>query len=263
MKVQAKKSLGQHFLFDQNICAAIVSSCIPIAGEVVVEVGPGHGSLTKAILQKEPKQLFLIEKDHLLAEKLKEQYSHSKQVTVIEGDAMKVNMRTLTDEQFIIISNLPYNVGTQLLCDWLCYSRDAIKHMTLMLQKEVIDRICALTRTKDYGRLSILCQLLADCQKSFDVGPQYFTPPPKVTSSIVQISPIQREFAKEEFKIFQNVLRSAFSSRRKMLKSALKDFLKEDDFLKLNIAPSLRPEELSVEEFWSIAHEIYINAPKN
>jgi 16S rRNA (adenine1518-N6/adenine1519-N6)-dimethyltransferase len=166
---------------------------------------------------------------------------------------MKVNLRALVEGKFIVISNLPYNVGTQLLCDWLVNLRDAIVHMTLMLQKEVIERICATPKTKDYGRLSILCQQLARCHKSFDVGPEYFTPPPKVTSSIVQISPFQVELPKEEFKTFENVLRTAFSSRRKMLKSALKGFLSEQDFADLKINQALRPEDLTVDEFWRIA----------
>jgi 16S rRNA (adenine1518-N6/adenine1519-N6)-dimethyltransferase len=253
MQVKAKKSLGQHFLFDQNICSAIVASSVPITDKIVVEVGPGYGTLTRAILEKNPRHLFLIEKDTQLVERLRELYRDASNVTIIESDALKVNLRGLTDQQIVVISNLPYNVGTELLCDWLCHVRAQIEHLTLMLQKEVVDRICATSRAKDYGRLSILCQFLATCNKSFDVGPEHFTPPPKVTSAILQVAPLNVEFDLKTFKIFQNVLRAAFSSRRKMIKSALKSFLSAEDFVTLNLLNTVRPEELIVDDFWRIA----------
>jgi 16S rRNA (adenine1518-N6/adenine1519-N6)-dimethyltransferase len=253
MKIKAKKSLGQHFLFDKNICDAIVSSSIAITDRVVLEVGPGYGTLTKAILDKNPKHLFLIEKDTNLVQHLNQLYSNASNVTIIEQDALKVNLNNLSDEKMVVIANLPYNVGTELLCDWLCHSRHKLEHLTLMLQKEVVERICSQPKTKNYGRLSILCQFLALCNKSFDVGAEVFTPPPKVTSSILQITPLQKEFNEEEFRMFQNILRAAFSSRRKMIKTALKTFLSEEDFANLKITTSKRPEDLDVQTFWDIA----------
>jgi 16S rRNA (adenine1518-N6/adenine1519-N6)-dimethyltransferase len=258
MKIKAKKSLGQHFLFDKNICSAIVSSSIPINNKMIVEVGPGYGTLTEAILKQNPKHLFLIEKDSKLAEHLGQKYAGINNVTVIEQDALKVNLNNLCDDKIIIIANLPYNVGTELLCNWLCYLRPKIEHLTLMLQKEVVERICAEPRTKNYGRLSILCQFLAKVTKDFDVEAAAFTPPPKVESSIVQISPLELELNKDEFKLFQQVIRTAFSAKRKMIKTALKSFLSSTDFISLKIDDNKRPEELDVNNFWQITKYILV-----
>ena len=253
MKIKANKALGQHFLFSREICDSIVSSAPRIQGAVVIEIGPGHGSLTSAILQQQPKHLFMIEKDKLLAVKLKAMYQDRDDVSVICADALKINIAQLSSQKVIIISNLPYNIGTELLCDWLCHASDRISHMTLMLQKELVERVCALKTSPNYGRLSVLCQLLAKCSKSFDVDAKLFTPPPKVTSSILQIEPLDLHLDQELFKLFQQILRIAFSARRKMLRKALGDFFNEDDFYSLNIPATLRPQDLSSADFWRIA----------
>lgn len=256
MKISAKKSLGQHFLFDKDICNAIVLSAGSIKGKVVVEIGPGHGDLTDAILTQIPERLVLIEKDNTLAAKLKDKYQSYPNVEVIHNDALKVDLTAL-GAKICIIANLPYNIGTKLVCNWLCYCADIIEHMTLMLQKEVVDRICAPKNTKDYGRLSILCQLLADCGKSFDVDPKFFTPPPKVTSSIVQIRPLKRQIEPIMLKLFEKIACVAFSARRKMLRKGLKAFLSEDDFNIIKILPTDRPENLAPDEFLRIANFYY------
>ena len=253
MKVKANKALSQHFLFSADICDKIVASGPDIKGRVVVEIGPGHGSLTAAILKRQPQHLFLIEKDHQLASKLAAIYHHHEHVSVIDGDAQKIQIAKLSQQKVFIISNLPYNVGTELLCDWLCNSIGNIAHMTLMLQKEVVERICASKHASNYGRLSILCQFLAKCNKTFDVDAQFFTPPPKVTSSILQVSPFDLNLDEQLFKLFRSIITMAFSSRRKMLRKALIKFLDQQDFKALNIDSSIRPQDLSVQDFWHIA----------
>mgnify|MGYP006288828933 CR=1 FL=1 len=255
-QVKAKKSLGQHFLFDEHLCQEIVASSALISNKVVVEVGPGHGSLTDAILSKNPKQLFLIEKDAELISSLHRKYQHHSHVKIIEQDALKCNLASLTDQPIIIIANLPYNAGTQMLCNWLVHNCKQLDHLTLMFQKEVIDRICAVPGCKDYGRLSVLCQSLAQCSKSFDVEARHFTPPPKVTSAIVQIQPIQPTLPVELVQALEKVTASAFSCRRKILKTNLKNLFSAQELIALGALPTQRAEELNIDTFLRLANAL-------
>jgi 16S rRNA (adenine1518-N6/adenine1519-N6)-dimethyltransferase len=250
--IKAKKSLGQHFLCDRNICSSIINSSIAIHQKVVVEIGPGYGALTSEILAKNPKHLFLIEKDRDLAARLRLLHANNTQVTLIQGDALCVSLSSLSDEKVVIISNLPFNIGTKLLKNWLCNEREQIYHLTLMMQKEVADRVCAPVGDKDYGRLSILCQFLAKTEKSFDVPKEAFLPQPKVISSILQITPFTKTVNLEEFNLLQEILRAAFSLKRKAIKTSLKAFLSSQDFLTIGIACSEIPRKLTIEDFLKI-----------
>jgi 16S rRNA (adenine1518-N6/adenine1519-N6)-dimethyltransferase len=254
--IKAKKSLGQHFLCDKNVCSSIISSSVAIVDKVVVEIGPGYGALTSEILAKNPKHLFLIEKDHDLSARLRGAYEANSQVTLIEGDALSISLSSLTDEKVVIISNLPFNVGTKLLQNWLCNERHQICHLTLMMQKEVASRVCAPTGDQDYGRLSILCQYLAEVEKSFDVPKEAFLPQPKVTSSILQITPSAKIVNPQEFDLLQKILLAAFSLKRKIIKTSLRSFLSEEDLLKIGISSLQIPRKLTIEDFLKIVRFI-------
>jgi 16S rRNA (adenine1518-N6/adenine1519-N6)-dimethyltransferase len=252
LKIKAKKSLGQHFLCDRNVCNAIINSSVAIQDRIIVEIGPGYGALTSEILAQNPGHLFLIEKDYDLADRLRLVYKGNSKVTLIQGDALHINLSNLSHERVVIISNLPFNIGTKLLKNWLCDQRDQISHLTLMMQKEVADRVCAVVEGKDYGRLSILCQYLAKVAKSFDVPKEAFLPQPKVTSSILQIAPFVKTTNLEEFNLLQDVLSAAFLFKRKAIKTSLRTFLSSQDFLKIGINSSQIPRKLTIEDFLKI-----------
>lgn len=257
--MKAKKSLGQHFLQDEHICDDIVASSCNITGKTVIEVGPGYGALTDSILKKNPARLILVEKDKMLAAYLLTKYRDVDNVTLLQEDALRVRIPDLVNEKCIIISNLPYNIASKLICMWLAPSvKKHVEHLTLMMQKEVVERICAEPNNKDYGRLSIFCQIAADVTKSFDVPKEAFKPMPKITSAIFQAKPNSSEIAPEVFKKFEQILRMCFSKRRKMLKSILD--LSEEDFQNLSISPSQRPETLIPKDFLNIA--IYLKMLK-
>ena len=256
MQFKAKKSLGQHFLFHKDLCSQIVASSAPIAGKVVVEVGPGYGTLSQAILAKNPSAFFMIEKDAKLAALLKDKYCSFPNATVIHADALRVDLMSLTHENIVIISNLPYNIGTQLVCNWLGSLSGRIEHMTLMLQKEVVSRICGTPGSANYGRLSLFCQLLADCVKDFDVPAHYFTPPPQVMSAILQITPKNQSVDTQVLANFEKIIKAAFIARRKIIKSSLRDFFTAPELERLGIDPTIRPQDLWAEQFWLLAQNI-------
>jgi len=250
--MKAKKSLGQHLLQDEHICDGIVASSCNITGKTVIEVGPGYGALTNSILKKNPKRLILIEKDKMLSAFLLTKYRDAQNVTLLQEDALRIKIPDLVKEKCVIISNLPYNIASKLICNWLMPGiKEYIEHLTLMMQKEVVERICAEHNNKDYGRLSIFCQIAADVENSFDVPKEAFKPMPKVTSSILQAKPNDLVIESEVFKKFEQVLRMCFSKRRKMLKGILD--LSEEDFKNLSISPSQRPETLSPKDFLNIS----------
>ena len=273
-KHYAKKSLGQNFLQDSSVCDKIVESCIEFSSsflknsslknKTVVEVGPGHGILTEAILCHHPQKLVAIEKDDSLATALQQKYQKLPNIEIINADALKFDFNKHITEQFIIIANLPYNISTEMLCHWLCDRslREKILSMGIMMQKEVVERVVAAVNTKQYGKLSVLCQLLAKVEKGFDIGPEYFYPPPKVTSSILHVSPkkifdmptddISSQINDEELKFLQRLLQAAFSARRKKIKTALNKFISSEGLDELQISQDIRPEDVSIEKYIQI-----------
>jgi len=262
-QLDAKKSLGQNFILDKNFTDKIAKSAGDLSNFEVLEIGPGPGGLTRSILDAGVKKLFVIEKDQRCILALKElQEFYGSRLEIIEGDALEIDETKIFSEnsQFKIIANLPYNIGTVLIFKWLKIL-PKIASMHLMLQKEVVQRICAKIGDKNYGRLAIMLNLLCDTKMLFEVNKMVFSPPPKITSAIVQIIPnaekIEKYFEKNNLKKFEKVVQQAFNQRRKMLKSSLKGaFINQDlaeIFAQCNISGTKRAEEITIEEFWKIS----------
>ena len=262
-QLDAKKSLGQNFILDKNFTDKIAKSAGDLSNFEVLEIGAGPVGLTRSILDAGVKKLFVIEKDQRCILALKElQEFYGSRLEIIEGDALEIDETKIFTEnsQFKIIANLPYNIGTVLIFKWLKIL-PKIASMNLMLQKEVVQRICAKIGDKNYGRLAIMLNLLCDTKMLFEVNKMVFSPPPKITSAIVQIIPnvekIEKYFEKNNLKKFEKVVQQAFNQRRKMLKSSLKGaFINQDlaeIFTKCNIVGTKRAEEITIEEFWKIS----------
>ena len=262
-QLDAKKSLGQNFILDKNFTDKIAKSAGDLSNFEVLEIGAGPGGLTRSILDAGVKKLIVIEKDQRCILALKElQEFYGSRLEIIEGDALEIDETKIFAEnsQFKIIANLPYNIGTVLIFKWLKIL-PKIASMNLMLQKEVVQRICAKIGDKNYGRLAIMLNLLCDTKMLFEVNKMVFSPPPKITSAIVQIIPnaekIEKYFEKNNLKKFEKVVQQAFNQRRKMLKSSLKGaFINQDlaeIFAKCDIAGTKRAEELTIEEFWKMS----------
>lgn len=259
----AKKSLGQHFLLDTNLLAKIVRAAGDISTAQVIEVGPGPGGLTRAILAAGPRQLIAIEKDaRCLAAlaPLKELYGE--RFTLMEEDALKLDIAELGAAPRVVIANLPYNVGTQLIIDWIQavaqQGPSALSGFTVMLQKEVAERMVAEVGDDAYGRLSVLMQQYCDAAILFDVPASAFTPPPKVTSSILRARMLEKPREDVPLKALEKVVASAFNHRRKMLRQSLKSI--SDDPIALceraGIDPTLRAEACTLKMFADIARAL-------
>ena len=256
--IKIHKSLGQNFIFDINLTDKIVNKSLPIKS-TVIEIGPGPGCLTRSILKKEPNILFAIDKDFqskIMLDDLKKVYKEK--LEIIIEDALNYPIWNLGDPPRQVIANLPYNTGTKMLILWLKY----INHfdmITLMFQKEVADRIIAKPGSKQYGRLSILTNWLTKSTKLFDIPNSAFFPPPKVKSTVIQLKPLKKPLYNVTFESLERITQMAFSQRRKMLKSSLKEINGENILKSLKISPNLRPEELSVLDFCRIAKKAFDN----
>ena len=254
-QLAAKKSLGQNFLLDLNLTAKIANAAGSLDGLTVVEVGPGPGGLTRALLGTNAKAIVAIERDHRFAEALADVVEVSQnRLSVIEGDALETDIPAIAPMPRAIIANLPYNIATPLLVSWI-KQIDAYEHITIMLQKEVALRVTATPGSADYGRLSVLCQWQSHADILFDVPPSAFVPPPKVTSSIVHLTPRKNRRLDVSFDALENVTRAAFGQRRKMLRKSLQQLLPDPVPLleKCGIDPTLRAENVTVEGFLKLA----------
>jgi 16S rRNA (adenine1518-N6/adenine1519-N6)-dimethyltransferase len=252
--LQAKKSLGQNFLLDFNLTKKIARAAGNLEGKTVLEIGPGPGGLTRAILAARPRQLIAIEQDEKCVEALKDLTLKAPHFQIITGDALEIDFKEFGSPPFIIISNLPYNISTALLTRWLKNAR-LFENLVLMFQKEVAERLVAKPDTKDYGRLSIFVQLKADCKKVFDLPPQAFTPPPKVTSTVVKLTPYEKPLYPCDEEALEKLTKAAFGQRRKMLRASLKQITPDAETLlkKADIDPTRRAENLTVEEFCQLS----------
>lgn len=251
------KGLGQNFLLDPNLIRRIVSVAGPLEGFDVLEVGPGPGGLTRAILEKNPETLFAIEKDPDCVKALCELVQVSKRkLHVLEKDAQKLKPQSLTTHPLKIIANLPYNVGTNLLLFWL-KDLSSIASLTLMFQKEVALRITAEPSCNDYGRLSVICQYLCSTERAFDLPPHVFKPAPKVFSSVVHFIP--KPLPPSDLSLIpfvEKVTAAAFGQRRKMIRSSLKTVFGErlkEVLESLNLAETERPENLTLDQYVGLA----------
>ncbi|MDS7596672.1 16S rRNA (adenine(1518)-N(6)/adenine(1519)-N(6))-dimethyltransferase RsmA [Agrobacterium tumefaciens] len=258
--LDAKKSLGQNFLFDLNLTQKIARTAGPLEGVTVIEVGPGPGGLTRAILSLGAKKVIAVERDSRCLPALAEIEAHYPgRLEVIEGDALKTDFEALVPagEPVRIIANLPYNVGTQLLVNWLLPNRwpPFWLSMTLMFQKEVGQRIVAEEGDNHYGRLGVLAGWRTVAEMAFDVPPQAFSPPPKVTSTVVHLLPKDKPMPCDVAKL-EKVTEAAFGQRRKMLRQSVKALGGETLLEKAGIDPTRRAETLSVEEFVTLANSL-------
>lgn len=257
----AKKSLGQNFLLDLNLTSKIARTAGDLTNSHVVEIGPGPGGLTRAILAQNPKHLTVIERDHRCLNALAEISAHYPgKMTIIEGDALTVDYAEVTkDEPAKLIANLPYNVATPLLIGWL--QTDPwppwYQSMTLMFQREVAERIVAAPGDRHYGRLGIMTGWRTYANIMFDIDPRAFTPPPKVVSSVVHLTPRPSPLACDLTKL-EKVTATAFQKRRKMLRQSLKSLF--DDPIAIleecEIDPTARAETLEIEAFVRLSNAL-------
>lgn len=258
----ARKALGQHFLLDLNLTRRIARAAAPLDVGTVIEIGPGPGGLTRGLLEEGARRVIAIEKDRRCLEALREiAEAYPGRLEVIEGDALEIDPSQLGEAPRQIVANLPYNISTALTVQWLSLiARDsgALSRLTLMFQKEVAERLAAVPRSKDYGRLSILSQWLCEVRLLFDVPKQAFTPPPKVVSTIAGLTPRAQPLAPAEIRELESITAAAFGQRRKMLRQSLKGATAEAAALlsENNIEETKRAEELSVEEFCALARSL-------
>jgi 16S rRNA (adenine1518-N6/adenine1519-N6)-dimethyltransferase len=252
----AKKALGQNFLLDLNLTAKIARAAGDLAGETVIEVGPGPGGLTRALLAGGAGRVIAVERDERCLPALAAVSAHYPgRLEVVAGDALAIDMSVLAGgEPVRIVANLPYNIGTELLLRWLTVERwpPWWRSMTLMFQKEVAQRIVARPGSDAYGRLGVLAGWRTEARIAFDVPPQAFTPAPKVTSSVVHIVPRETPLP-ASLKALERVTQAAFGQRRKMLRQSLKALGGEALLARTGIEPTRRAETLSVEEFVLLA----------
>lgn len=250
-----KRALGQHFLFDTNITDRIAAAAGDVVSAPVLEIGPGPGGLTRSLLNAGARKLVVVENDPRCFAALDElSKAFPGRMRVIQADAMIVNEAQYASPGTKIVANLPYNISTALLLKWLL---DAKRYasMTLMFQKEVAMRLIAEPSTADYGRLSVMTQWVCDVQRLFDVQAGSFVPPPKVTSSVVQLTPRAEPQAPARREHLEKVVAAAFGQRRKMLRQALKTLgINAEQLLQQSaINPQARGEELTVVQFCTLA----------
>ncbi|MFL2835998.1 MAG: 16S rRNA (adenine(1518)-N(6)/adenine(1519)-N(6))-dimethyltransferase RsmA [Alphaproteobacteria bacterium] len=259
--IKPSKKLGQNFIFDKNILNKITRLIDPTSCDLVIEIGPGLGGLSEALVNNGVNKLLLIEKDKqfsYLLNELKSKYPN--QIDISFEDAINFNFDLANYKNINIISNLPYNAATKILTSLLSfhYSTHKFNDMVLMFQKEVAQRITANYGNKDYGRLSIISQFLYQCNIEFDLNPAIFFPRPNVDSSIVSFKSLKKKSG-PNIKTLEQVTRAAFSQRRKKIKTSLRDLINEIDLIqKLGIDSNLRAEQLSVSQYLKISE--YLDA---
>jgi 16S rRNA (adenine1518-N6/adenine1519-N6)-dimethyltransferase len=253
----ARRSLGQHFLLDLNLTQRIARAAGPLTNKTVIEIGPGPGGLTRALLDAGADRIVAVERDPrciLALQDLKTAFPET--LEIIEADALNFQPGSVIepDDKCVIVANLPYNIATKLLINWL---RDLAKidSMTLMFQKEVAARIAASPGSSSYGRLSVVSQWLCDADYLFEIPARAFVPPPKVTSTLIRLVPKFAPIMPVAFSSLEALTRAAFGQRRKMLRSSLKSLTAETELLlaKAGIQSDRRAETLTVAEFCSLA----------
>jgi len=259
--LSAKKSLGQNFLLDLNLTAKIARQAGDLGACDVLEIGPGPGGLTRALLHEGARKVLAIEKDARCLPALMHIADHyPNRLQVIEGDALQIDARAYLSAPIRVVSNLPYNIGTELLIRWLTPDRwpPFWDSLTLMFQKEVAARIVATPGSKAYGRLAILTQWRAKARIVMEIPPQAFTPPPKVTSAVVHIEKRDQMLFEADEKTLTRLVAAGFGQRRKMLRASLKSIHPniQDIMLGVGIAPTERAENLTIEQFCQLARAL-------
>ena len=254
----AKKTLGQNFLLDLNLTSRIARTAGSLEGYDIIEVGPGPGGLTRALLANGAERVIAVERDPRCLNALTEISDHyDGKLEVLEGDALQMDWEKLISRKAKIVANLPYNIATPLLTGWVGGNNwpPFFDSLTLMFQKEVAERICATPADKHYGRLGVLCGWRTHAIKAFDVSREAFSPPPKVTSSIVHVEPRAKPLPCS-LKSLETITRAAFGQRRKMLRASLKSLGGEALLEKAEIVPTKRAEEIDVAGFVRLANAL-------
>ena len=254
--IKAKKSLGQNFLTDRNILEKIVN-IIPINDKTILEVGPGTGNLTSFILKKNPKKVYVIEKDNVLAKNLNLIFKNK--LTIINDDVLNFDENSFSNQKVIVFGNLPYNISTEILSKWIINLKDNFwfDHLILMFQKEVADWILAKFNKSTYGRLSILANWKLNIKKICDIKPGSFYPKPKIDSSLLFFSPKKDYFKIKNPKYLEEVTRIFFNQRRKMLKKPFNQLFNGDKKIlsKIKIDLNLRPQNLDFDTYYKLTSE--------
>ena len=255
--IRAKKILGQNFLVDHNTILKIINTT-QINEKEILEVGPGTGNLTSEILKKNPKKVYLVEKDNELSQSLKEKFGD--QVTIFNEDILDLNEKSLSQEKLIVFGNLPYNISTEILCNWIVKLTDNhfwFSELILMFQKEVADRIISNFNSSYYGRLAILSNWKLNVKKICDISPNCFSPKPKVDSSLLHFTPKDKWVKIKDPKNIEKVTRIFFRHRRKMLKKPYNQLFNGDqkvlDQLKIDL--NLRPQNLNFNTYYKLTSE--------
>jgi len=256
--LMAKKSLGQNFILDLNVTRRIARAAGPFDGFDVIEVGPGPGGLTRALLETGARRVVAIERDRRARAALQElAAAYPGRLELVEGDALELDPAALTDAPRKIVANLPYNIATALLLRWLD-NIGAYDSLTLMFQREVAERLVAVPRSPAYGRLSVIVQWLAEPKILFDLPPRAFVPPPKVTSSVVSLMRRAMPLAPANKATLERVTAAAFGQRRKMLRQSLKSLSVDPARLAAaaGIDATRRAETVPVSGFVAMAREL-------
>ncbi|RDD62405.1 16S rRNA (adenine(1518)-N(6)/adenine(1519)-N(6))-dimethyltransferase RsmA [Ferruginivarius sediminum] len=260
--LRARRSLGQHFLLDLNLTGRIARAAGDLSAGTTVEVGPGPGGLTRALLAHGARHVLAVERDSRCLAALEElAAAYPGRLETVEADALELRLDALGGTPRHVVANLPYNISTQLLVNWLlevARNPGVADGFTLMFQKEVADRLVARPNTKDYGRLSVLTQWLCQTRVLFNVPKSAFTPPPKIDSSVVQLVPRAKPAYPADPETLQQVTAAAFGQRRKMLRQSLKSLAVDPAALTAaaGVTPTARAETLAVADFCALARAL-------
>ena len=255
MSIRPKKSLGQNFLHDRNIINKMINVSKINSNDEVLEVGPGTGNLTKFIVSRKPKKVYVIEKDENLANALEKQYFNK--VEVIKKDILKIPNEFYSGRKFLIFGNLPYNISTKILSN-LCMNKSLkVSKMILMFQKEVAERILADVNSKEYSRITILSKWKFDIKRVTDVKPNSFFPRPKVHSTVLEFVPKKKVYKIKDPENLEKITRIFFSQRRKMIKKPINILFKKVPFnyKKFSVSPSDRPQNIDINKYLRIVIE--------
>ena len=255
--ITAKKSLGQNFLIDQDVINKIVN-IIDIKDKKILEIGPGTGNLTSAILDKYPKKIIVVEKDDRLVQHLKNTFTNK--IEVINSDILQVNENLIDEQILTVFGNLPYNISTEILCKWILNINNQkfwFDYLVLMFQQEVADRIISIYNSKDYGRLSILANWKLKVKKVFDIKPSSFSPKPKINSTVLLFEPKENFYKLKKPQNLEKITRIFFMHRRKMIKKPFNTLFegKIEIAKKLGINLNLRPQNLDFETYYKLTDE--------
>ena len=257
MPHQPRKRFGQNFLRDESVIEAIARAVAPGCGEHLVEIGPGEGALTQALIASGCK-LDAIELDRDLRTRLLAAFSTHAGFTLLSADALRFDIASLAapGEQLRVVGNLPYNISTPLIFK-LLEQAEVIADMHFMLQREVVERLAAAPGSKDWGRLGVMAQFQCEVEHLFDVPPEAFYPPPKVQSAVVRLTPYSiSPFSEVDRADLARIVTQAFAQRRKTLRNNFKGALTDADWEALAIDPTARAETLTIQDFIAITHRL-------